>query len=248
VTGAEESITNRYNNGRPCSATMKAWLMRGFEAFRLERRGDLKRIANATNGEMQADDLLSEAFLLTMEIEEKTNHTLDLTLASDQSILLGWLYARFVRYADKTMQYSIKLDAGWSDDSGELTVGAKLASQLAAPELDDPLARMGMLEDDQQQMEAIGASYSEASAYTLLLIEWSWDFKGLAAHLLLGCTKTLRNRVARAALKQQWQPSLFDGIERIDPKFQPTRSRGTNRAIYVLREWLSRWKGALRAI
>ncbi|MEW9573289.1 hypothetical protein ABQJ54_16150 [Rhodanobacter sp. Si-c] len=216
--------------------------MQGFETFRLERRKDLRRIARATNGEMEADELLSEAFFLTMEIEEKMNRMLDLTLASDQSILLGWLYARFVRYADKTMQYSIKLDAGWDDDTGELTTGAKLSSQLAAPETEDPLTRQVMAEDHQQQLETVQASYSEASAYTLLLIEWSWDFKGLAAHLLLGCTKTLRNRVALAAEKQRCQPSLFDGIEHIDPRFRPTRSRGTNRAMKVLRDWFSRWR------
>jgi len=55
------------------------------------------------------------------------------------------------------------------------------------------------------------------------------------------CKGTLRKRVARAADKKLRQPSLFDGIERIDPKFRPTRSRGTNRAMKVLRDWFSRW-------
>jgi len=98
-----------------------------------------------------------------------------------------------------------------------------------------------MAEDHQQQLEMVQTSYSEASAYTLLLIEWSWDFKGLAADLLLGSTRTLRTRVARAADKKLRQPSLFDGIERIDPRFRPIRSRGTNRAMKVLRDWFSRW-------
>lgn len=216
--------------------------MRGFETFQRDKRKELQRIARDTNGEMEAGDLISEAFLLTMEIEEKTGHVLDLALTSDQEILIRWLYARFVKYADKILRYSVKLDAGWDDDSEEMPVGAKLASRLAASETEDPLAQHVIVEDQQEQIEAVQASYSEASAYTLLLIDWSWDFKGLAADLLLGCTRTLRNRVARAADKQRWQPSLFDGIEHIDPKFRPTRSRGTNRAMKVLREWFSRWR------
>jgi len=215
--------------------------MQGFEVFRRERKKDLRSIANATRGEMEADELVSEAFFLTMEIEEKMHHQLDLTIASDQEILLRWLYARFVRYADKTMRNSVKLDQGWNSDDEVLGEGAKLASALAAPETEDPLARQVVAEDHQQQLDTVQTSYSEASAYTLLLIEWGWDFKDLAADLLLGSTKTLRKRVARAADKKLRQPSLFDGIERIDPKFKPTRSRGTNRAMKVLRDWFSRW-------
>jgi hypothetical protein len=213
--------------------------MRGFETFQRERKKNLGDIAKATKGEAEVGDLISDAFILAIEIEQKTGHALDLTLASDQEILMRWLYARFVKYADKTIRYSVKLDAGWNDDSEEMPVGAKLTSRLAAPETEDPLAQHVVAEDQQEQLEAVQASYSEASAYTLLLIEWGWDFKGLAADLFLGRTKTLRNRVARAADKQRWQPSLFDGI---DPKFRPTRSRGTNRAMKVLREWFSRWR------
>lgn len=220
--------------------------MQGFEAFQSERQRDLSRIAKATRGEMEADELLSEAFFVALEIEEKTHHTLDLTLASDQELVLRWLNAKFVRYADKTMRYSVKLDEGWDDDGEEYSEGARLASVLAAPESEDPLTRHVMVEDHQEQIEAVAASYSEASAYTLLLMEWGWDFKGLADHLLLGRTRTLRSRVARAADKKLWQPSLFDGIERIDPKFKPTQSKGTKRAIRLLQDWFSRWRSSFR--
>jgi hypothetical protein len=62
--------------------------------------------------------------------------------------------------ADKTMQYSARLDAGWDGDTGEISTGAKLTSRLAAPETDDPAARHVIVEDHQEQMEAIEASYS----------------------------------------------------------------------------------------
>ena len=219
--------------------------MHGFEAFRLARKKDLQSIAKSTRGEMEADELLSEAFFLTMEIEAKTHHMLDLTLASDQELLLRWLNAKFVRYADKTMRHSVKLDEGWDDGGEERSEGSKLAAALTAPETEDPLARQVMIEDHQSQTEAIKASYSEASAYTILLIDWSWDFKALAAHLFLGSTRTLRVRVGRAADKATWQPSLFDGIEQIDPKFIPTKARGTKRALKALREWFLQWKASL---
>ena len=182
--------------------------MRGFETFQRDKRKELQRIARDTNGEMEAGDLISEAFLLTMEIEEKTGHVLDLALTSDQEILIRWLYARFVKYADKILRYSVKLDAGWDDDSEEMPVGAKLASRLAASETEDPLAQHVIVEDQQDQIEAVQVSYSEASAYTLLLIDWSWDFKGLAADLLLGGA-VVRGRVpveALAALHPQPAP------------------------------------------
>jgi len=191
---------------------------------------------------MEADELLSAAFFLAMEIAEKTRHSLNLNLASDQEILLRWLNARFVRFADKTMRHSVKLDEGWDDDGEDWSGGARLAHALTAPAAYDPLNHQVMVEDDQQQLSAVEASYTEASAYTILLIDRSWDFKRLADDLHLGRTKTLRARVARAADKALLQASLFDGIERIDPQFMPTRSRGTKRALIALRHWFSRWR------
>ena len=216
--------------------------MHGFEAFRLARSKDLQSISKATRGEMEADELLSEAFFLAMEIAEKTRHSLNLNLASDQELLLRWLNAKFVRFADKTMRHSVKLDEGWDDDGDDWSRGTRLANALTAPATYAPLNHQVMVEDDQQQMSAVEASYTEAAAYTILLIDRSWDFKRLADDLHLGRTKTLRARVARAADKALWQSSLFDGIERIDPQFMPTRSRGTKRALTALRHWFARWK------
>ena len=67
----------------------------------------------------------------------------------------------------------------------------------------------------------------------------------IATRQLLGDIKTLRDHVGRAADKATWQPSLFDGIEQIDPKFIPTKARGTKRALKALREWFLQWKASL---
>ena len=191
---------------------------------------------------MEADELLSEAFFLAMEIEKKAHHSLDLNLVSDQELLLRWLNAKFVRFANKIMRHSVKLDEGWDDDGDDWSEGARLANALTAPATYDPLNHQVMVEEDKQQMSAVEASYTEAAAYTILLIDRSWDFKRLADDLHLGRTKTLRTRVARAADRALWQSSLFDGIERIDPQFMPTRSRGTKRALTALRHWFARWR------
>ncbi len=216
--------------------------MHGFETFQQDRKKDIDSIARATRGEMDPDELLSEAFLLALDIEGKTHQILDLTNSAHQELLLRWLNAKFVRFADKKMRTAARLDDGWDDESEELSAGARLASVLTAPETENPLTRQVMHEDQHDQLAAVQASYSEASAYTLLLIEWGWDFKGLAADLLLGSTKTLRNRVARAAEKKMWQPSLFDGVDQIDPRFRPARSRGTKRAMNKLRQWFAAWR------
>jgi hypothetical protein len=62
--------------------------MHGFEALLQDRKKDIESIARATQGEMDPDELLSEAFLLTLEIGEKTHRSLDLTHSADQELLL----------------------------------------------------------------------------------------------------------------------------------------------------------------
>ena len=37
----------------------------------------------------------------------------------------------------------------------------------------------------------------------------------------------------------------FGSIEQIDPKFKPTKARGTKRALKALREWFLQWKASL---
>lgn len=60
------------------------------------------------------------------------------------------------------------------------------------------------------------------AAYVLLLIRVEWELRDLAALLWIS-VETLRNRMARCAELVGIQPTLFDGIDQIDLKFEPTR-------------------------
>ena len=87
------------------------------------RRGALRRIAARTQGEHTADDLASEAWLLSIEIGRRRGWDFNFADEDDQDTLLAWMHNEFVRYANKVMRNAIKLDRDWNDDHGESALG-----------------------------------------------------------------------------------------------------------------------------
>jgi hypothetical protein len=201
-----------------------------FEVFSRDRRNDLKRIAYATRGEMSADDLTSEAWLLGLEIEEKLGRPFDFTSPLDQDRLLAWMHNRFVKYADKSVRHAIKLDTGWDDDA-EDSAGARISRMLLAPDGTDPLKHHVAQEEGMELLQAARRSYSQAAAYVILLVRSEWDMRALAADLWLGVT-TLRRRMGAAAEIVKHQPALFDGVEEIPLDFVPARRRRALRRLF----------------
>ena len=197
--------------------------MHQFEVFSRERWGDLKRIAYATQGELTADDLSSEARLLAIEIEEKLERRFDFACKLDQDRLLAWMYARFVKFADKAVRHAVRLDKGW-DDEAEEGLGSRIARMLLAPEHSDPHRQHGALDEAAELRTEIQKSYSEAAAYTILLIRTEWDLPALAEDLLTGA-RTVRARIGRAVGQLEAQFGLFDAVDRVDWEFSPRRKR-----------------------
>lgn len=195
--------------------------MHRFEVFSRERWGDLKRIAYATQGEHTADDLSSEAWLLAIEIEEKLERPFDFGCKLDQDRLLAWMYARFVKFADKAVRHAVRLDKGW-DDEAEEGLGSRIARMLLAPEHSDPHRAHKTADEAAELAETVQKSYTEAAAYTILLIRKEWDLPELADNLWT-CVRTLRDRIGRAAYRVQHQLALFDGVDRIEWHFTPGR-------------------------
>lgn len=145
----------------------------------------------------------------------------------DQDQLLAWLHNRLVKYADKMMRYATRLDHG-KDEEGE-QAGNVLAQLLAAPLESDPEVRRLLVEESESLMQRARKSYSQATVYLLLLVRLHGDVAGLARHFRIGAA-TLLQRIRRLALLVRIQPSLFDGIECIDPEFQPLPGRTLKRA------------------
>jgi hypothetical protein len=194
---------------------------RGFSEFLDSRRGNIRSLAARTRGEMTADDLASEAWLIALEIEQRRGWRFDFADMEDQETLLAWMHNRFVKYAEKAVRYAMRLDRDWDQEDGE-QAGAALARLLTAPLDADPQLRMQTAEEGRDLASVVRQSYSEAAAYVLLLIRVDWHMQDLADMLAIGrCA--LRARLRAAGLHALVQPSLFDGVDFIDPNFEPTR-------------------------
>lgn len=183
------------------------------------RRQDLRRIAARTCGEYTVEDVCSEAWLIAQEISQKRGFAIDYLNWDDQEKLLSWLYARLVRYADKSVRFAVKLDRDWDAEDADSAVGA-LARLLTAPDQFDPLVRLLDDEDRFDPMVLIQYSYSQASAYVILLHRFDWDLADLADHLQI-VVATLRANVCSSGAWMASQPSLFDRINTIDLDFLP---------------------------
>ena len=197
--------------------------MHRFDGFVSSRKGDLRRIASATQGEMEVDDLIQEAWVVAIEIGERMDESFDFANVEHQEDLLARLFVRFVRYADKTVRWAVKLDRGW-DDPEEETAGLAMARALASPETDNPLTRAVLEDQATEFMEGVRASYSQAAAYVILLGRVEWDLGDLADLLWVG-RDTVRRRLGRVSGLVAVQPSCFDGVETIPEDFEPWRKR-----------------------
>lgn len=194
-----------------------------FEQFLQARRADLRKMSTRTRGELSVDDLASEAWLMAIEIRQRRGWAFDFSDEDDQDTLLAWMHNRFVKYADKAVRYAVKLDREWDSDDGERT-GAALARLLTAPMDTDPQMRHQALDEQDELIAMVRHSYSEAAAYLLLLVRVDWHLDDLAALLSIGID-ALRRRLKASGLRARVQPTLFDGIERIDPDFVLWRRR-----------------------
>lgn len=187
--------------------------------FLKEKGADIARISRGTEGRMSKDDLISEAFLLVVDLGRKLGRALDLASPHDQDMVLARLYNQHVKFLPAGLRRSLSLEQTLDyDDGGECDA---LAERLAASEGSEPLYRLlGLEEAGVDPFVVVESSYSEASAYIILLERFSWSAVALAEHLKLSFRALLR-RFVRAREAMWAQPSLFDGVERIDVGFQP---------------------------
>jgi hypothetical protein len=210
-------------------------LLSSFNEFLSSREKALRKIIYNTSGYMTLDEIQSEAWLVTADIECRRGYEVDFTNHDDQETILGWLYNKLVKFEEKQIRYALKLDKDWDSDDGDRGVNV-LTRVLTAPSESDPLVWLQQKEDMIDFSEMIRYSYSEASAYALLLIRFDGSVKGLAAHLLI-VVDTLRRRLKLSGVRAKIQPSLFDRIEFIDPDFMPQQARPHSKKIKL--EWAS---------
>ncbi len=157
------------------------------------------------------------------EVFRRRGTPIDFLDLADQELLLRWLHCRLVRYADKSVRFAVKLDKDWDRQDSEAVLNP-LARMLAAPAGSDPLVLLLDAEREADRLAVVAHSYSQASAYLILLHRFDWDFDDLSGHLQL-TPDTVRHKVARCGVHMRQQPSLFDGIESIARDFAPRIAR-----------------------
>ena len=187
--------------------------------FQALRRADLRRIASRTCGEHTFEDVCAESWLIAQDIGRKRGLAVDFLNADDQQLVLSWLQCKLVRFAEKSIRFAVKLDKDWDNEDSESATNA-LARLLTAPEQFDPLVRMQAEEELFDPLALTRHSYSQASAYVILLDRFDWDLQALADHLRL-IAATVRHKVVTSGAHMKMQPSLFDRIHAIESNFTP---------------------------
>lgn len=203
---------------------------KAFQAFLNSCRADLRRIAGCSRGEYSVDDLSGEAWLISEEIGRKRGFAVDLSNCDDQQFVLARLYNKLIRFTEKNLRFAVRLDRDWDSDDSEYAVN-RLARLLSAPEEFDPLVRMQTEEDQSGSLKLVEHSYSQASAYVILLDRFDWELEVLARSLNL-VTAVLRRRMLKSGAHMKRQPSLFDRIQSIELDFVPMVARCGIRVSY----------------
>lgn len=191
-----------------------------FDLFIKAKEPSLRGIANKAGPAFEFADVCQTAWIMAAKIEQDHGYTIDFSKSSDQNLVVSWVYNELIRYDHKSVRYADSVDDDTENEHGP-NARALMAGLLAAPADSDPLYS---LEWDEEHgttafLLCLQRSYSEAAAYLILLIRVHWDTPTLAERLYI-TERTLVVRVNRAGDLARVQPTLFDGIETIDPDFR----------------------------
>ena len=176
-----------------------------------------RSIARRAGPGISSEDLQQEAWLIAKEIETRRGHPIDFSDPTDQSTVMSWITNRFLKFTSKNLNNAIRLDTDEDDDFS-------IARTLAGPNSDNPLNQLMYHEQEIAETERVPPlvrqSYSQASAYALLLTKF--DGKKSVVAKLLGVTLgTFRRKFFQANAWISIQPSLFDGLVHVDIDFLP---------------------------
>ncbi|WP_247568993.1 hypothetical protein [Ralstonia solanacearum] len=182
---------------------------------------DLRRIAKRSRGETTVEDLQTEAWLVAEELSRNLDPPPDAGDKGFHQQILGRLYNRFVKFADKRLTFAVRIDEQREGDDGAMRQNPA-AANLAAQEDYDPAQALETMEREREQAMYVGGRFAEAVAYLRVFVAMKNDQCAVAEHLAI-TVSCLRSRMKRAEQVVQCQPSLFDGITAIPGDFMPPR-------------------------
>lgn len=175
------------------------------------------------------DDLQGEAWLAAEKMGEKRGFPVDFHNPIDQEHILARLYNKLIRFAEKHIRFAIRLDKGWESENPDSTAD-NLSRLLSAPESFDPAIQVVADQEVPLWLDFVRQSYSQASAYVILLNRFNWELGTLADFLKL-LPATLEKRMVASGIHVRHQPSLFDRIEVINQDFSPKVGYRTIRSL-----------------
>lgn len=185
-----------------------------FKAFTRRWEPDFRKLARMTQGEKDVGDLVSEAWLLSFDVQERRGIPFDFEDLQDQHLLMRWLNFEITRKGDFAFRFANRPD-GCDDE-------LSLWDVLAADDSSDPLERLIANQDVALSDELSAASYSEFTAYWISWQNLGQTLADLANHLAIS-SGALVNRFRRRQLVMKRQASLFDTVEQIPSDFVPMR-------------------------
>lgn len=165
--------------------------MDAFDQFVARRKSDLERIARATKGEQQYDDVVHEAWLMAKDLAARDGVATDFLDPVFLKTLLSHLYQKLVRYTEQNVRYASRLDHSNSPDTGEDTPHP-LMNKLVGDEGRDPLSYLQAVEDAPEPALHSQHLHSLAGAYLTLLNRLGNHMHAVAGHLLISLSYAYR--------------------------------------------------------
>lgn len=174
-----------------------------FTQFLALRHKNFQRIACKTGGEYTTDDIKGEAWIMAHHIQDTKGISIDFSDKQFQELLLSFLYQHFVRYTERHVRFSQRLD-----DNDEFASNPEaLINDISKRQSNDPLTQL-----ERQEFETLkitrARGYSQAMAYLYLLRKFNSDISALARYLTIPNSQCLK-RIDQAASIAEVQHSIL---------------------------------------
>lgn len=176
-----------------------------FQRFVAGHRRDLARIARATGGEQQREDVAQEAWLMAEPLAARYQRPVDFDDPAFVDLLLRHLYQALVRYTELNLRLAVRLDHGngHDDDAG---APHWLMDRLPSDGGRDPLSCLVEAEEATRAPDLDAPHSSLAGAWIVLLRDCG-NTAAVAASLLISISHTYRCR-ARAEMLARVQHAI----------------------------------------
>lgn len=165
--------------------------MDAFAQFVVHHKSALERIARATKGEQQYDDVVQEAWLMAKELAAYDGVTADFLDPVFLKTLLSHLYQKLVRYTERNVRYASRLDHSNNPDTGE-DAEHPLMNKLVGDDGRDPLSYLQAIEEAPDLALYSQHLHSLAGAYIALLNRLGNHMHAVAGHLLISLSYAYR--------------------------------------------------------